>query len=313
MKTPSIAPDVRVLLDMLTYMRPARSVAEEEFIARFVKPLGTSSDEYGNEWLTLGDDPSILWSCHTDTVHKEAGRQSVEYGDNLVTAPSSSCLGADCGVGVWIMSEMIKAGVPGVYIFHRDEEIGGYGSDYIARNFPDVLRTLSYAIAFDRKGRTEIITHQMRGRCASDEFALSLAECLRPLDLSPSDGGTFTDTANYSDLIPECTNLSVGYFNQHQPIESLYVPHAVALRDAILAADFAQLVCEREAGSEDTPENWAEAPWQSRASRGPAMDAFTTLIADYPDRAAALMESMGITQRDLEAFIDRDYWDIRDN
>ena len=32
-------------------------------------------------------------------------------------------------------------------------------------------------------------------------------------------GGSFTDTANYTDIIPECTNLSCGYYNAHTQSE----------------------------------------------------------------------------------------------
>jgi hypothetical protein len=33
--------------------------------------------------------------------------------------------------------------------------------------------------------------------------------------MTPSSGGTFTDSANYTHLIAECTNVAVGYFDQH--------------------------------------------------------------------------------------------------
>jgi hypothetical protein len=40
----------------------------------------------------------------------------------------SNCLGADCTTGVWLILEMIKANVPGVYVIHSDEEVGGKGA-----------------------------------------------------------------------------------------------------------------------------------------------------------------------------------------
>ena len=33
--------------------------------------------------------------------------------------------------------------------------------------------------------------------------------------MAPSSGGSFTDSANYTHLIAECTNVAVGYFDQH--------------------------------------------------------------------------------------------------
>ena len=55
---------------------------------------------------------------------------------------------------------MIAADVPGTYIFHREEEIGGKGSGWIADNKDNWLSNYSSCIAFDRYGNNSIITHQ---------------------------------------------------------------------------------------------------------------------------------------------------------
>ena len=46
------------------------------------------------------------------------------------------------------MREMILAGIPGLYVFHRNEESGGAGSDWIARETPWELHGIKAAIAF---------------------------------------------------------------------------------------------------------------------------------------------------------------------
>ena len=53
---------------------------------------------------------------------------------------STNCLGADCTSGVWLILEMIKAQVPGVYVIHNDEEIGRIGAEYIVKTFTDTKK-----------------------------------------------------------------------------------------------------------------------------------------------------------------------------
>jgi hypothetical protein len=235
----------RDLLTMLTYMRPHGSDTERAFINRYIRPTGAAEDTFGNLWLTVGNAP-ILWCSHTDTVHKQAGKQRVLYGASVASADKSNCLGADCTTGVWLMLAMIRAKVSGTYLFHRGEEVGGIGSAWIAKNMATTLARYQFAIAFDRMGSDEVITHQAGWRCASEAFAGSMAKALAPLDYTGSDGGSFTDTANYVEIIPECTNISVGYYGQHTKNEMQDIDHAIKLRDRLCTADFSQLVCERD-------------------------------------------------------------------
>ena len=245
-KLANLPRDQKKLLNMLQFKRPANSGTEAAFNRRYLRPVGARPDQFGNHWLTIPGNDALMFSSHTDTVHKEHGIQALLYGGGIVSAKDSNCLGADCTVGVWLMLEMIKKKIPGIYVFHAEEEIGGCGSNAIATETPDRLKNVKFAIAFDRKGYDEIITHQYSGRTASDEFAHSLASVLKPLDYGPSEHGSFTDTANYADLIPECTNISVGYFRQHESVEHLDIPHAAALRDALISADWSKLVCARD-------------------------------------------------------------------
>jgi hypothetical protein len=47
-------------------------------------------------------------------------------------------------------------------------------------------------------------------------------------------------------IIPECTNLSCGYANEHSSNETLHLPTLVALRDACLNIDWAALPVVRD-------------------------------------------------------------------
>ena len=180
----------------------------------------------------------VLWSCHIDTAHAEGAgtEQTITFDttDTMMAAAGTQPLGADNGAGMWLLLEMIAAGVPGTYVFHRGEECGGVGSRGMAKWWPDLISKHTHAIAFDRKGRRDVITHQFMGRCCSEDFANQMCTLL-DMGHEPDDGGTFTDTASYVELIPECTNVSVGYDNEHTQHETLDLEYLSALRDRVIA------------------------------------------------------------------------------
>jgi hypothetical protein len=284
------------LLDMLTYARPAGSETETIFIRRFIDRLPNCyADSYGNRIVAIGDNPSILWSSHTDTVHKTDGRQALIRTEDhaIMRKEPGDCLGADCTTGVWLMCQMVSANIPGLYVFHRDEEIGGLGSQWIANKTPDLLQGISHAIAFDRKGESSVITHQAGGRCASDTFANALCSILGKA-WRTDDTGTFTDTANYADIIPECTNISVGYWSQHTENESQNLAFALDLRDRLISADMSGLPCERD-------------PTDYSFDYGAAYGSFDRDIADAvwndPEGVAEFLIASGFTLDDLAPYI----------
>lgn len=247
---------LNTLAEMLTYRRPADSPTESAFCARYIATLpGVTLDDCGNYHVVIGESPAIVWSCHTDTVHRQDGRQDLwitPHAIGLHPTSKSSCLGADDTVGVWIAREMILAGVLGHYVFHYAEEIGGIGSRAIVHDHPELYAGAKACIALDRQGTTDVITHQAGSRCCSDTFAQSLARLIAGVAAyAPCDRGVYTDSAEYVDIIGECTNLSVGYYRQHSAEEYVDTAHALALLDALISMDASALVFEREAGADD--------------------------------------------------------------
>lgn len=301
---------------MLQYRRPAGSKTERRFIKRWLDPLGLDHDKKGNLYTRIGNS-NVMWSCHTDTVHYSGGLQKIALrGDFALLAKvekESNCLGADDTAGVWLMREMILAGKPGLYIFHREEECGGHGSSFIAKNNRGLLDGVEIAIALDRKAYTSVITHQFT-RCCSDDFGYSLAAGLGE-HWTLDDGGTFTDTANYADIIPECTNLSVGYGQAHSKDEYLHVPFLVDLKDQLLALDVGKLRVSRDpAIDDDDLAYWMrqQEPHGGsiyRPNHGardvmfesyePSYGSMATLVREYPDEVADLLETYGISEDDV--------------
>lgn len=232
------------LLDIMTYRREHGSKGEKAFIKHYLKgfnPIKNKAGEiiaYSHE-IASKNKNRILWSCHIDTMHKkdpDVIKQDV-YLDSFNVAfvdDKADCLGADNGAGVFLMLEMIEARIAGNYIFHRGEEMGCWGSSQIASDHEDFLKTFTHAIAFDRRGTTSIITHQSGSRACSDKLGNQLAK-LFGMNYKLDDTGVYTDTAEYTHLIPECVNISIGYLNEHTSKESLDVEHVMALRDKMLA------------------------------------------------------------------------------
>ena len=308
---------LKELIEMLGTRRVANSRTEKRFIATYIDSLpGMQIDGFGNRYITVGGSaaPPILWTSHTDSVHSYAGNQSIIIDNNHVRlAPieiASNCLGADDATGVWLMRHMIKRQIPGHYIFHRLEESGGLGSSHIAKHERHLLDGIQIAIALDRKGYSSVITRQEH-ICASNAFALSIASQL-PGSYEPDDTGLFTDTANYTDIIPECSNLSVGYSGAHSRAESQDIGFAVDLLDSLCSLDVSRLVIERDPNTKDSwsdyysdDDNWFyDSPLDGRKSTAGAYDyeSLLSLCLSRPDAVADYLEQFGVSTGDIVGY-----------
>ena len=69
----------------------------------------------------------------------------------------------------------------------------------------------------------------------------------------PDSTGIFTDTANYTDFIGECTNVSCGYDAEHSDSETLNVTFLSELRDAVIKVEWETLPTDRQPGEEEDP------------------------------------------------------------
>ncbi len=249
------------LLEMLLYKRPAGSKTEKAFIEKYLDVIpGMYADAYGNRILN-NPDSKVIIACHTDTVHRDGGMQQLQNRKGIVSlaiGSPSNCLGADDTAGVYAALKMIEAGVPATFIFHRNEEAGGRGSQWLADHYPGWLATFDICLSLDRKGEFDIITSQWGGECASTEFADSLSDAL-DMGHAPA-AGMFTDSANYTHLIPECSNLSVGYANEHTTKETLDIHYLDRLISRLISVDWSKLIVAREPGAkeEEDPLCWLD-------------------------------------------------------
>ena len=242
---------------MLSYSRPAWSKMENIFIHKYIDSIPKMRhDKFGNRIIRIGDSDTVFTS-HTDTVHKDFSYKPIKKKQQKLpvnikgkwaTSSGYDILGADDTTGVWLMLNMIHDQKPGQYIFHRAEEIGRQGSKYIAEQRPQTIKNTKHVISFDRKGYGDIITHQMGQRTASDTFARSLAKKLGG-DYKPNPTGSYTDSASYASLVPECTNISIGYQNAHTENERQNLRFARHLYNQVKDINFDELPTERTPGT----------------------------------------------------------------
>lgn len=289
------------LIEMLRYMRPEGSKHQSKFCNRFLKPVFGDPDEHGNYILIVGDGPEVAFMAHHDTVHRNSGKQTV-WVENDHVFSDADCLGADCTTGIYIILNMIEAQVPGVYVVHAAEEVGCIGSSALVTSHPVWLDMINYAISFDRFGTKSIITHQMGERTCSDAFAKSLSDIL-DLGHVADTRGSFTDSNEYRGIVPECTNLSVGYYNQHTAKETQDLEYLENLIDALINADWSKLVVDRTTRIDYDDRWWA----YDTTPEGENEDAMYDLVKDNPQLVCDYLESYGITYEDLiqEMYFDR--------
>lgn len=196
----------------------------------------------------LNSSNRTLFVAHVDTVHRKEGPNKIRQ-TNTHWYADGAALGADDGAGVAMLMHLLHAGVPAYYVFTQGEECGGIGATWLAKHWSDGLAKFDRAIAFDRRGIDSVITHQGRGRCCSDAFADALSAALNEGDTLmylPDNTGVYTDTAEFIDIIPECTNISVGYYSEHSDKESLDIIHFQALADRVAKIDWDSLPTDRD-------------------------------------------------------------------
>lgn len=299
------------LLAMLSYRRPEGSNAQRAFCERYLMPYMQphTVGGYTNFIQIVGDTPpEIMFTAHHDTVHSQSGKQNVMIDKTLGHIFSNSdCLGADCTTGVWLILEMIKAGVPGAYVVFGGEEIGCQGSTAFVNDPPEWLDNIKYCISFDRYGTKSVITHQMGMRTASDKFAESFARAVN-MDLVADDGGSYTDSNEFAGIVSECTNISVGYYHQHTKNEYQDLFFAEYLRKKLINADWSLLEYHRDPGDfnyeMDEDRYWWATNWNRLYADASTKDMteeekIMEIVCDHPEELVDLLRHWGYTAAGL--------------
>jgi hypothetical protein len=217
----------------------------EEMVAHLL-PEGCIKDAKGNYYITIGDSET-LFTCHLDTVSQKAKVNHVFDGDWIKT-DGTTILGGDNKAGVCILMYLIEQKVSGTYYFFVGEEIGRKGSQWALDNNKEYFKKFKRAIAFDRRYKGSIITHQSSRLCASVDFteALSKEMAKSGLEYKADSGGSYTDTYTFIDVIPECTNLSSGVWGEHTTSEKVDIVHLEEIAKAASKVNWEELPSVRD-------------------------------------------------------------------
>jgi len=253
---------------------------KEKFIelTKVTYPLGTEKnvyellpenllkDQFGNLYFNIGESDT-LFCAHLDTVgpvNSVAVTHVIQ--DNMVKTDGKTILGADDKAGVVIMLEMIERGVTGAYLFTVGEEKGCVGSSKLSKKIQDKQEhrydKIKKVVAFDRKGYDCVITHQMEQRCCSDVFADALIKELgiHGFTYKKDPTGMYCDSAEFGDIISECTNISVGYFDQHSVNEKQDIDFLTKIADACCKIDWQSLPAVRDPKKVEYSDTYYKAP-----------------------------------------------------
>ena len=217
-------------------------------------PIGFKEDGCGNYFLEIGAKPSTMFTCHLDTADRNQKKVRHIIDHQFIKTDGNTILGADDKAGMVILLYMIEKEIPGLYYFFIGEERGCIGSSRLSK----VWRTkpessyITKCVSFDRRGTDSVITEQLFGVCCSQEFSKDLSKRLNEVDKSfnykPDPTGIYTDSAQFTELISECTNISVGYYNEHSPSEKQDIKHLEKLCEAVCKVDWESLPIIKKPG-----------------------------------------------------------------
>ena len=199
-----------------------------------------------------------MFACHLDTATSALTQVKHVFDGDIIRTDGTSILGADDKAGVTILMYLMKQNIPGLYYFFLGEEVGCIGSKKVAEQHKQKpIEYIKKVVSFDRRGTTSIITHQCSSRCCSDNFGTALAEALNSAGLKIEDNdtifdykndptGLYTDSAQFTKIYPECTNISVGYQSEHTFNEQQNIKHLEKLAKASALVDWESLPVERD-------------------------------------------------------------------
>lgn len=207
----------KAAFDLIEYTTPAGKEQEvitiiTDYIRDEINEI--EIDEKKNLIINIGSSRTIF-TAHTDTFGMNNVKTEYHHSNTtgLITGIGKTIIGADDKAGCIVLIGMIRAGVPGKYIFFAGEEKGRIGSSFYAKENKENLKTeYDRIISFDRKNVVSVITSQMRNQCTSKKFSSALA---KKMSMYEDDGGSYTDSASFTEIISECTNISTGFYNEH--------------------------------------------------------------------------------------------------
>jgi len=227
--------------------------AEQETIVPLL-PRGVKKDPYGNYFIKIGESKT-LFTSHMDTYCRKKEKVNHVEDGNIIKTDGTTILGGDNKAGMTALFYLIEQNIPGTYYFFLGEEpiiSGGlYGSTKLLEGNPEFLKKFDRAVAFDRKQTGSIISRQMARICCSPTFVNALIKefASQGVEMKNDTTGYYTDTGNFIEVISECTNISIGVWNEHHKEEYVDISYIEKVAKAAAKINWESLPTERETGA----------------------------------------------------------------
>lgn len=198
-----------------------------------IQNLTYKLDSENNLFITKNTNNQKYVSCiiaHMDSIitHKGERLISIRNGEirGFQKSDHTQCsLGADDGIGICIVLQLLNELEDIKVIFTTQEEIGGIGA-YTACYNKDFFKNINFFIQADRRGNSDLITDTNGIKSGSIDFISDIS------DLSEKYGykenmGTFTDVGIFSEEFKlSGVNISCGYRDEHQRVEYTIIQDA---------------------------------------------------------------------------------------
>jgi hypothetical protein len=238
----------KLFLDLTEWTIPFK----QESKLHHLLPKGGTFDTHGNYYITIGSDPTTLFTTHLDTFSDKYEKVKHVIKGETIATDGTTILGGDNKLGTTILCYLIKNNVPGLYAFFVGEEpCGGspglWGSRKAVDTETERFSNIKRAIAFDRREIGSIITRQSGRPCCSDEFAeeLSIRFKQNGMSYDSDPTGYYTDTASFMKIVPECTNISAGGWGEHTTKEYVKLDYTWKVAQAASKIDWESLPVAR--------------------------------------------------------------------
>lgn len=226
----------------------------EPILSSIIKDL--RKDPIGNYHKIIGNSET-LFTCHLDNFCEKKEKVTHIIENNIIKTNGTTILGADNKAGVCVLLYLISNNVPGHYCFFIGEEpilSGGlYGSSLFSQAYKNITK-YKRVISFDRKETYSIVRRQLAQDCCSLDFALELSSRFveNMIWFEPDASGYCTDSASFLEVIPECTNISVGVWDEHTNQECVDIDYVERVAVAASKIDWETLPVIRK------PKYWLE-------------------------------------------------------
>lgn len=184
---------------------------------KYLKSKGYTDIKNTNMYIIAEGSLPICLCAHMDTVFsKPPAKFYFDKEQGVLWSPDG--LGADDRAGIYCIINLLEKGYKPSIILTDLEEKGGQGADALIKRYPDCpLKECKALIQLDRRGEKDSVYYE----CDNADFE----EKINSYGFE-TDWGTFTDISIFA---PQwgiaAVNLSVGYADEHQYIETLNLYH----------------------------------------------------------------------------------------